>query len=270
MGADKLVWMIRRHSSFHAVFLLAALLALAGCAGPPPKTEEKVTCPPQPQEEDPRLALADQEISKLKDKNDDLQKTVTAQTKQALELRLQLAEKQSRIQQLQLSQEQLIQEVVRAKARLRSRNSKAETVANLAELKQELKAAESGEVSSKQQTQLDRARHYLDMSENALEKNNYEGSSYLMGQARQALTQLASPQSSKTFSDSAFPVPVPMKTTKLCNLREGANLKSRVLVQLKPGVDVLAIDREGLWVKIRTPDGKTGWSHFSLLKAAYH
>ncbi len=261
--------MIRRHSSFHAVFLLAALLALAGCASPPEKTEE-VACLPQPQEEDPRLALADQEISELKDRIDNLQKIVTAQTKQSLEWQLQLAERHSRIQQLQLSLDQAVQEIVRAKARLRSRNSKAETVANLAELKQELKAAESGEVGSKQQAQIDRARHYLDMSENALEKNNYEGSSYLMGQARQALTQLASPKSSKTRSDSAFPVPVPMKTRKLCNLRESANLKSAVLVQLKPGVDVLAIDRKGLWVKIRTPEGKTGWSHFSLLKTAYH
>lgn len=262
--------MIRKGISTQSACLLAAILVLTGCATPPEKIEPKVKCPPQSQEEDPRLALADQEISNLKDKIDGLQKTVAAQTKQSLELQLQLAERHSIIQQLQLSLDQAIQEIVRAKARLRSRNSKAETVANLAELKQELKAAESGEVSSKQQSQIDRARHYLDMSENALEKNNYEGSSYLMGQARQALTQLASPKSSKTRSDSAFPVPVPMKTRKLCNVRESANLKSKVLVQLKPGVDILAIDRKGLWVKVRTPEGETGWSHFSLLKAAYH
>ncbi len=261
--------MIRRHSPFHIAFLLAALLALAGCISPPEKIEKEVACLPQPQEEDPRLALADQEISNLKDKIDGLQKIVAAQTKQSLEWQLQLAERHSRIQQLQLSLDQAVQEIVRAKARLRSRNSKAETVANLAELKQELKAAESGEVSSKQQSQIDRARHYLDMSENALEKNNYEGSSYLMGQARQALTQLASPKSGKIHSESAFPVPVAMKTRKLCNVRESANLKSKVLVQLKPGANVLAIDRKGLWVKVRTPEGKTGWSHFSLLKMAY-
>ncbi len=86
-------------------------------------------CPPQTPQQDPRLPLAEKEITDLKAQVNRLKKEALAQTKQSQELQLQLAERHSRILQLQLALDQAVQEVVRAKARLRSRNSKAETVA---------------------------------------------------------------------------------------------------------------------------------------------
>ncbi|WP_419611826.1 hypothetical protein, partial [Thiolapillus sp.] len=109
--------------------LLVASLALAGCASPPEEMGTVAECPPQTPQQDPRLPLAEKEITDLKAQVNRLKKEALAQTKQSQELQLQLAERHSRILQLQLALDQAVQEVVRAKARLRSRNSKAETVA---------------------------------------------------------------------------------------------------------------------------------------------
>ena len=245
------------------------MLGLAGCASPPEDTAATVECPQQIPQQDPRLPIAEKEITDLRAQVSQLKKQAAAQTKQSQELQLQLAEQHSRILQLQLALDQAVQEVVRAKARLRSRNSKAETVANLAELKLELENAGNKATNSRQQALLQRARQYLHMSEAALEENNYEGSSYLMTQARHTLAKLESPKSDKLDPESAFPVTVTMKTRKLSNIREEPNLKSKVLLQLPPGAEVSAIDREGLWVKVRTAEGKIGWAHFSLLKTSY-
>ena len=260
---------VNRRASIRFTPLLVASLALAGCASPPEEMGSVVECPPQIPQQDPRLPLAEKEITDLKAQVSRLKKEALAQTKQSQELQLQLAERHSRILQLQLALDQAVQEVVRAKARLRSRNSKAETVANLAELKLELKNAEEKARNSRQQALVHRAGQYLHMSEAALEENNYEGSSYLMTQARHTLARVESPKSDKLNPESAFPVPVTMKTRKLCNVREAPNLKSKVLLQLSPGTEVSAIDREGLWVKVKTSEGKTGWAHFSLLKVSY-
>jgi len=249
--------------------MLVVSMALAGCANLHKKPEETGKCPPQPLEADPRLGVAQQEIADLKNHITSLESEISVQARQSQELQLQLAEQHSRNQQLQHLREQAVQEVVRAKARLRSRHSRAETVANLAELKLELKNAESKKLDNRQQNLVRRARHYLNVSETALEENNYEGSSYLMGQARQYLVQMKSPGSDKITSDSSFPVPVTMKTRKLCNVRKEASLKSKVLFQLTPGSEVSAIDRKGLWVKIKTPENQTGWAHFSLLNVRY-
>jgi len=248
-----------------AVPLIAALAILAGCETPPEKIiEEKPPAPAAPQQPDPQLITARETIGKLQAEIAKLKQHSAVQKRHNLELQLQLLEKQSVVALLLQTHNQAIQEVVRAKARLGSRHSKAETVASLAELKLSLKNAESKKTGAQPRIPL-RARQYLTMAEAELEKSNFEGASYLMDQARRSLAWMK-PGTGITNQDSAFPVPLKMKTKGPANVRSGPNRKQRVLFQLNDGSEVSALDRNGLWVQIKTTDGKTGWVHFSLLK----
>ncbi len=250
----------------HAVPLIATLAILAGCETPPEKIikEQKPPAPAAPQQPDPQLITARATIDKLQAEITKLKQHSTVQKRQNLELQLQLLEKQSVVARLLQAHNQAIQEVVRAKARLGSRHSKAETVASLAELKLSLKNAESIKAGEQPRILL-RARQYLTMAEAELEKSNFEGTSYLMDQARRSLAWMK-PGTGITNRDSAFPVPLKMQTKAPANVRSGPNRKQRVLFQLNGGSEVSALDRNGLWIRIKTAGGKTGWVHFSLLK----
>lgn len=246
--------------------LIAVLAILTGCEthrvtvkaeDPPPA--------PIPQRPDPQLVAAMETIDDLQAKTAVLKQSTFKQKERNLELQLQLLEKESRIAQLLQAHSQAVQEVVRAKARLRSRHSKAETVANLAELKLSLKNAQAQETGEQPHALL-RARQYLAMVEVELEQDNFEGASYLMEQARRSLEQMKSSENGTANQDAAFPVPLKMKVARTANLRSGPNRKQRVLLQLKAGAQVSALDRNGLWIQVRTGDEKTGWVHFSLLK----
>ncbi len=197
-----------------------------------------------------------------------LAETVRQKNTRILELELRLLMKQSEIRRLSFAQEQAIQEVVRAKAKLRSRNSKAETVANLAEVKLTLEGAETRGNRVLQSEGLERARQYIAMSEAALEEHNYDGASYLIGQAKSSLltSAVSSDESSQGNSDTYnFFLPVRMTVTQQCNVRAGPGTDKEVLAQLTSGTPVLAIGYEELWVRIQREGEAAGWVHYSLL-----
>ncbi|WP_456406204.1 SH3 domain-containing protein [Thiolapillus sp.] len=257
--------MISQRLFAQSAILILTLAVLVGCETPPEKIVVEPPKPVLPQQPDPELIAARETISNLQAEVTKLKKLAAVQKEKNLELQLQLLEKQSRIAQLLQAHSRVVQEVVRAKARLRSRHSKAETVANLAELKLSLKNAES-QNAGEQPHILQRARQFLTMAEAELDNNNFEGASYLMGQARRTLARTKAPETGNVDPDSAFPVPLQLKLKTTGNVRSGPSRKQQALFQLKAGTEVSAIDRNGLWVQIRTPEGKTGWVHFSLLK----
>lgn len=199
-----------------------------------------------------------------------MQETIGQQANRIMALELRLLAKQSEIKRLSSAQEQAIQEVVRVKAKLRSRNSKAETVANLAEVKlamQGLQAKNSGDLQVKA---LKRAQQYVAMSEIALQEGNYDGASYLIGQAKSSFrSAIASPyeRSEGNSNTNSFSMPVRMMVRQRCNVRAGPGLERKVLSQLNSGTSVLATEYRGLWVRIRINDELSGWIHYSLLKA---
>lgn len=254
-----------RSLTIEITILVATLALLAGCQTPPEEPDQTPPPVPPPQRSDPQLTAARETIATLQAQITLLKQRQATAREQQLELQLQLLEKQSRIAQLQQAHSQAVQEVVRAKARLRSRHSKAETVANLAELKLSLKNAQKRGDDSTPSTALLRARQYLAMAEAELEANNFEGASYLIDQARRSLGRADSSDNNVSSQSSAFPVPLKMKVKGTANVRSGANRKQRVLFQLHDGAQVSAIDRKGLWVHIRTADKKKGWIHFGLL-----
>ncbi len=244
----------------------ALLLLLGGCCSPARESSPEITHTPAPPDSSQQQEAIEARNRELQEQLRQSRVRNKVQRKQLLELRLQLAEKDSKNHQLQQSLEQAIQEVVRTKARVRNHYSKAGTVTDLAELKVELESAEEHDLEPMYQERLLRARHYLDMADQALATGNYEGARYLANRARLALGQLKSLRSGDGSHHSAFPVPVVMETRIMGNVRRSPGLEAEILSTLPAGTRVSVTDRQGLWVKIRGLDGKPGWVHFSLLK----
>ena len=187
-----------------------------------------------------------------------------------MQLELQLVAKQSEITRLSSAQEQAVQELVRLKSKLRSRNSKAETVANLAEVKLALQAAQASGAGRQRDDGLKRAQQYIAMSEAALEENNYDGASYLIGQAKYSLRTSIEPPGEDPEGDSKtshFALPVQMTVTRRSNVRAGPGTDSEVLATLDSGTSVSATGYRGLWVRIQRRKESTGWIHYSLLES---
>lgn len=198
-----------------------------------------------------------------------LQETIRQQRSRILALELRLVAQQSEIKRLSSAQEQAIQEIVRVKAKLRSRNSKAETVANLAEVKLALQGLDSEKIADFQTEALSSAKQYVAMSESALQEGNYDGASYLIAQAKSSLRAATTSPDERQKSNQAnsFSVPVVMTVLKRGNVRKGPGMERRVLTQMKPGSRVMATGYQGAWVRVRLTDETSGWIHFSLLKA---
>lgn len=198
-----------------------------------------------------------------------LKETISQQRRRILALELRLVAQQSEIQRLSSAQEQAIQEIVRVKAKLRSRSSKAETVAGLAEVKLTLQGLESEDYADFPTEALDRAKHYVAMSESALQEGNYDGASYLIAQARSSLRNaMASPdEDAENNQANTFSVPVEMTVRQRSNVRNGPGMDRRVLRQMKAGTRVMATGYQGAWVRIRLSDDSSGWIHFRLLQA---
>lgn len=199
-----------------------------------------------------------------------LEETIGQQKSSIMQLELQLLARQSEIKRLSSAQEQVIQEIVRLKSKLRSRNSKAETVANLAEVKLALQSAQTKDSRHLRGDGLERAQQYVAMSEAALEERNYDGASYLIGQAKYSLRTSLESRGGRSEGDSdanSFSLPVRMTVTQRCNVRAGPGTDTKVLAKLNSGSSVLATGYQDLWIRIQRKDETTGWVHYSLLKA---
>jgi len=199
-----------------------------------------------------------------------LEKIIGQQKTSIMQLELQLLAEQSEIQRLSAAQEQAIQEIVRLKSKLRSRNSKAETVANLAEVKLALQGRKTKGSKDHRGDDLERARQYVSMSEVALKKGNYGGASYLISQAKYSLRTSGKSPAERSGGNSnvnSFALPIRMTVTKRSNVRAGPGTTAKVLAQLNSGTSVLATGYQDLWVQMQRADKTIGWIHYSLLKA---
>lgn len=200
-----------------------------------------------------------------------LRAKLTAQSRQIDELQLQLLVKQAEIYQLQLSHDSAIQEAMRANARLRSLDSKADTIANVVEASLLIKNARETS-GDKQLPALVRAEKLLDESQQALQAGNLDDASYLADRALDLVlprTPVAeSGQREHAWrSEAVFPVPLVMKVKKQSNIREKPTAHSSILFQLKKGTLIRALGYRRLWIKVVAENSGEGWIYYRLLEA---
>ncbi len=198
-----------------------------------------------------------------------LQRELATREVELMQLRLQLLQQKDEINRLSSSQEQAVQEVVRAKARLRSHAGKAETVANMAEARMMLQSSQEAGPTVAQKPILKRAEQYLVMGETELDKENYEGADYLVGKARELLQPTGSGHevisSATKETEASFYSPIRMQVLRRSNVREKASLQARVLFRVDAQAQVRANAYKGPWLKIQTDDNRTGWVYYKLL-----
>jgi predicted RNase H-like nuclease (RuvC/YqgF family) len=227
-------------------------------------------------------ACADSPSKKPEDANK-LQQTVETLEDNMAKLQLRLLERDAQIKQLEdrlnSQQEMLdeaVQEVVRAKAKLRGLETKAEAASEMAEAEIAIKALQTRLADQTQHQELIEAQKLLKMSAQEFKKENYGGAVYLTTQAkghiRAAQIQLGGRGKVASIKrlpavegEVFFALPLPLQVLKTSNLREKADLESNVITTLKPGTPLIGYSYKGQWVRVTSEDGNNGWIYQTLI-----
>lgn len=195
-------------------------------------------------------------------------------------LHIQLLEKEALItglerdnQQQQQRLDTAIVEVVRAKAKLRSLESKADAASTIAETEIALKTLKNMVAEGQDSTaEIGKAEALLQMSSEEFKKQNFGGALYLAGQAK---TQIRMGRMALSGANEVaimegevlFVQPLPLVVMKKSNLRSGPDINQAVLSQLEKGTSVVGYSYKGKWVRIETEAKQSGWIYQSLVSA---
>jgi len=199
----------------------------------------------------------------------------TARRQLALEERVarqQLAifEKDAEIRALNQKLEAAILEVVRAMAKLRGLSGRAEAASSLAETELALKSVPADSALRPKDTDLAQARQLFALATEEFKKQNYDGTVYLTTQVK-LLVKTRPERSAKTAeglksdSDVGLGMWLALRTASRGNVREGPGPSHRVLFVVDKGTPLTAVSYNGVWVRVKTDDGRLGWLHYTLL-----
>lgn len=202
---------------------------------------------------------------------------IKALEERVAKLQLGVLEKDAQLKQLNAQQgsqqemlDEAIQEVVRAKAKLRSLESKAEAASTMAEAEIAVKALKAQFKTGAQNPEVVQAERLLAMGAQEFRKENYGGALYLTSQAkshiRRGRMQLAGKEVIVAVEGEViFAQPVPLRVLRNSNLREGPDLKNKVVTRLAKGATVIGYSYKGQWVRVTTDLGINGWIYQSLV-----
>jgi hypothetical protein len=186
-----------------------------------------------------------------------------------LEKDTQIKELKDRQAELQAKLDEAILEVVRAKGKLRSLESRAEAASNMAEAEIALKSLEGQVHGGEFRQELEQADQLLKVSAEEFKKENYGGALYLANEAKSRLRsagqRAGSLEEPAAPGESAFIVPLPLQAVRSCNLREGPGAEFKVIGALPKGAKVLGFAQKGQWLKVKRETGATGWVFQSLV-----
>ena len=262
---------------FLACLLGTALLLLSDCAGKRPSGRSKVPS-------DERLASGGVKCARMKEENQRLERVLTEQTaarqeleKKMAKLQLDLMKKEIQAEEpfdrevlLQKKLDEAIQEVVRAKAKLRSLESKAEAASSIAEAEVALKDLKAKTAGQARVPEIARADYLLEMSAQEFKRENYSGALYLTSQAKslvrmgeERLTNQNRPP--RKLESVSFIVPVRLEVLKRSNVRQGPGLEFKVLFVADKGSSVIGYSYNGQWVRVKSGDGRHGWIFHTLV-----
>ena len=249
--------------------LLAAAVTAAAClsrtppeSSPPPPAAQVAPAPAPPPPAEP--AEPDPNLKLLEQRTKDLELQLLVKESENQDLRERVASQQRLL-------DDSIQEVVRAKAKLLSLESRAAAASQMAETEIALKALE-GQPQADQDPDLPQIRQLLTMSSKEFEKENFGGALYLTIQAKGRIQEAEMRRRVREKvalgrDENSFPSPLALKVTKSSNLRDQPNLGSRVLATLGAGTPVTGISHKGEWVRVVCDDGSRGWIRQELLSS---
>ena len=221
--------------------------------------------------------------SKKTDDVEQLQRALAKSEDNIAKFQLRLLERDAQVKQLKdrlnSQQEMLdeaIQEVVRAKAKLRSLESKAEAASEMAEAEIAVKALKARMAGQAPNPDLIKAQELLKMSAQEFKKENYGGAVYLTSQAK---GHIRAGQSQLTGREKVAPIkrlppikgevffslPLPLQVLRNSNLRQKPDLKSKVMTTLEKGTPLMGYSYKDKWVRVISEDGTNGWVFQTLV-----
>lgn len=211
-----------------------------------------------------RLARLESEVNELRER--------------AVRAELSLMERDAEIRQLEQRLEaqqkmldETIEEIVRAKGRLRGMENKAQAASQLAEAEIALKALEDLPGGS-EVPEYGRAAELIESGTREFAKENYGGAIYLGNQAK-TLISLAQARigdrrrTERSEDEVSFQAPLPLAVSVNTNVRAGPGLDHQVITTLRGSSQVLGYSYRGEWVRVTLEDGREGWIHQTLLKS---
>jgi len=167
-----------------------------------------------------------------------------------------------------------ILEVVRAKEKLRSHESKAEAASTLAEAEIALAELKRQATPSDQLTkaEIEDADHLLSLSVNEYKSRNFGGALYLANQTKNQVrdAQIRIDRRAKRSvieGESFFLQPLSLLVLKNSNLREGPSLNDEIIGNLNRDEAVIGHSFKENWIHVETAAGQTGWVFQSLVRA---
>ncbi|MGA1871109.1 MAG: SH3 domain-containing protein [bacterium] len=163
-----------------------------------------------------------------------------------------------------------VMEVVRAKAKLRSVESKAEAASNMAEAEIALEALKMRVTKQDENTAVLKAEQLLQLSAGEFNKENYGGSLYLTSQAkahiRAGQLRCRGQDNGPTLNgELLFAEPLPLQVLRKSNLRDGPSLNSKVITTLDQNTLVIGYSYKDKWIRVKCEDGAKGWIFRSLV-----
>lgn len=258
------------------LILLAAVPMLVGCEalmrsmGSVSESEqgaesERVSLQKQHEKLQERQVLLEKSLSQQVTLGRDLEERVAKVNMLLLEKEAQLAELNNRLGEA-------ILEVVRAKAKLRSLESKAEAASNLAEAEIALKALSTKSPEISRDPKYARAVELLRLGAEEFKKQNFGGALYLSGQAKGLIRESQEQSLNRKdlpllLGEIPFTLPVRLKARDASNLRAEPTLNSKVMLRLKAGDALIGHSYRGKWVRVQNGSGQVGWVYYDLVGA---
>lgn len=220
--------------------------------------------PPEPAELRQELAQRDSALQEL-------QAEKSLQELQVLEREAMIKQLEERLLSQQLLLDDAIQEVVRAKAKQRSLESRAEAASELAEAEIALKSFRTKAAGSNR-PELASAGQLLTMATQEFRDQNFGGTLYLVTQAKAqikigALRVGEAKRAGGLEGEVPFAIPLHLKVNARSNLREGPGEGFDILVTLDEGTALTGYSARGLWLRVKSNDGWNGWIHRSLVSS---
>jgi hypothetical protein len=183
---------------------------------------------------------------------------------------LAIFEKDAEIRALNQKLERAILEVVRAMAKLRGLSGRAEAASSLAETEIALKSVPADAALRPKDADLAQAQQLFALAAEEFKKQNYDGTVYLTSQVK-LLVKTRLEHSAKTAeaprsdSEVGLGMWLSLRASSRGNVREGPGPSHRVLFVVDKGTPLTAMSYNGVWVRVKTDDGRLGWLHYTLL-----
>ena len=207
------------------------------------------------------LALASKDKEVLS-----LEKDVAALNMRILEYEAIIDDLQARSEGHQKRLDAAIIEVVRAKARLRSLESKAEAASTIAEAEIAVNAMKEriAVADDVMKEEFAAAEQLLKMSAREFKNRNFGGALYLAnqskGQVRALQMHLSGDLEKPPMEDEKrFVKPLPLRVLANSNLRSGPGLDNDIVGRLGKNALVTGHAYSGRWVRVETSEGAVGW-----------